>query len=184
MIITLVLLGQVLELRARARHPQRIRALLDLAPPTARRADDGREEDDSRSIKCNPATACASAPVKTFPWTVSYWKAPALWTNPWSPASPCRWKNRRRQSDGRHREWHRKLRHACRARRQRHSARANRELVARRSGAAPPFSGWQTRSPGFRSGCGGHRRSLTFIVWALVGPNRAWRTALSTPWRC
>jgi Cu+-exporting ATPase len=45
-IVTLVLLGQVLELRARHRTGAAIRALLDLAPATARRiAPDGREED-------------------------------------------------------------------------------------------------------------------------------------------
>jgi Cu+-exporting ATPase len=45
-IVTLVLLGQVLELRARARTSGALRALLDLSPRTARvvRAD-GREED-------------------------------------------------------------------------------------------------------------------------------------------
>ncbi len=45
MITVLVLLGQVLELRARARTGAAIRALLDLAPKTARRVRDGREED-------------------------------------------------------------------------------------------------------------------------------------------
>ena len=45
-ITTLVLLGQVLELRARSRTSSAIRALLNLAPKTARRLlDDGREED-------------------------------------------------------------------------------------------------------------------------------------------
>jgi P-type Cu+ transporter len=45
-IIVLVLLGQILELRARERTSGAIRALLDLAPKTARRIhDDGREED-------------------------------------------------------------------------------------------------------------------------------------------
>ena len=45
-IVVLVLLGQILELRARERTGSAIRALLDLAPPTARliRAD-GREEE-------------------------------------------------------------------------------------------------------------------------------------------
>ncbi|MDZ4735103.1 MAG: heavy metal translocating P-type ATPase [Rhodospirillaceae bacterium] len=44
-ITVLVLLGQVLELRARARTGDAIRALLDLAPPTARRIDqDGTEQ--------------------------------------------------------------------------------------------------------------------------------------------
>jgi Cu+-exporting ATPase len=45
-IVTLVLLGQVLELRARARTSGAIRALLGLAPKTARRLEaDGREAD-------------------------------------------------------------------------------------------------------------------------------------------
>jgi P-type Cu+ transporter len=45
-IVTLVLLGQVLELRARSRTGAAIRALLGLAPKTARRVrTDGREED-------------------------------------------------------------------------------------------------------------------------------------------
>ena len=45
-IVVLVLLGQVLELRARGRTGAAIRNLLSLAPPTARRiAEDGRESD-------------------------------------------------------------------------------------------------------------------------------------------
>ncbi len=45
-ITTLVLLGQVLELRARGKTGEAIRALLDLAPPTARKLfDDGSERD-------------------------------------------------------------------------------------------------------------------------------------------
>jgi P-type Cu+ transporter len=47
-IVTLVLLGQVLELRARSRTGAALRALLDLAPKTARRLQpDGGEEDVS-----------------------------------------------------------------------------------------------------------------------------------------
>jgi Cu+-exporting ATPase len=44
-IVTLVLLGQVLELRARSRTGAAIRALLDLSPKTARILRDGGEED-------------------------------------------------------------------------------------------------------------------------------------------
>ncbi|HSH38277.1 MAG TPA: HAD-IC family P-type ATPase, partial [Chthoniobacterales bacterium] len=44
-IIVLVLLGQMLELRARSRTGAAIRTLLDLAPKTARRVRDGEEED-------------------------------------------------------------------------------------------------------------------------------------------
>ncbi len=44
-IVTLVLLGQLLELRAREQTGGAIRALLDLAPKTARLVDDGGERD-------------------------------------------------------------------------------------------------------------------------------------------
>jgi Cu+-exporting ATPase len=44
-IVTLVLLGQVLELRARSRTSSAIKALLSLAPKRARVVRDGREED-------------------------------------------------------------------------------------------------------------------------------------------
>src|SRR5699024_6917165 len=45
-IVTLVLLGQVLELRARERTSDALKALLNLAPPTAHRLrDDGEEEE-------------------------------------------------------------------------------------------------------------------------------------------
>ncbi len=44
-ITVLVLLGQVLELRARSRTSSAIRALLDLSPKTARRLEDSREVD-------------------------------------------------------------------------------------------------------------------------------------------
>jgi len=44
-IVILILLGQVLELRARSRTGAALRALLDLAPKTARRVRDGAEEE-------------------------------------------------------------------------------------------------------------------------------------------
>src|SRR5690606_40727465 len=44
-IIVLVLLGQVLELRARSRTGSAIKALLNLAPPTARKVVDGGDRE-------------------------------------------------------------------------------------------------------------------------------------------
>lgn len=44
-IVTLVLLGQILELKARSRTGAAIKALLGLAPKTARRISNGKEED-------------------------------------------------------------------------------------------------------------------------------------------
>ncbi len=45
MIVVLVLLGQVLELRARSRTGSAIKALMDLAPPTARRVAPGGDQE-------------------------------------------------------------------------------------------------------------------------------------------
>ena len=50
MIITLVLLGQVLELRARSQTTTAIKALLGLAPNTARRVTAGKDEDVALDI--------------------------------------------------------------------------------------------------------------------------------------
>ena len=64
----LVLLGQVLELRARESTSGAIRALLDLAPKTARRIAAGR---DARrrcsSTACTSAIACACVPGEKVP---------------------------------------------------------------------------------------------------------------------
>ena len=90
-IIALVLLGQVLELRARERTGGAIRALLGLAPadrsqgcaPTAARRT-------CRSPRCASATCCASVPARRSPSTASSSKGRARSTNRWSPASRCR----------------------------------------------------------------------------------------------
>ena len=66
-ITALVLLGQVLELRARSQTAGAIRALLGLAPKTARRlcATDGVEEDVA--LTRSPwAIGCACAPASEF----------------------------------------------------------------------------------------------------------------------
>ena len=64
-ITVLVLLGQVLELRARESTSGAIRALLDLAPKTARRIrSDGRRRGGAARRACTSATACASAPAR------------------------------------------------------------------------------------------------------------------------
>ena len=64
-ITVLVLLGQVLELRARERTSGAIRALLGLAPKTARRITDHGDEDVS-SMRSRSAIACACGPVRKF----------------------------------------------------------------------------------------------------------------------
>ena len=83
-ITVLVLMGQVLELRARAATSGAIRALLDLAPkdraPRRRRMAATRK---SRSTPCRPATACAFVPATRCRLTASCWKAGPRSINPW-----------------------------------------------------------------------------------------------------
>ena len=83
-ITVLVLLGQVLELRAREQTGGAIRALLDLAPKTARRIRAGRRPTRrSRSIASPSATGCACAPAKRCRSTAPCWKAAARSMNRW-----------------------------------------------------------------------------------------------------
>ena len=62
-ITVLVLLGQVLELRAREQTSGAIRALLDLAPKTARRLRRRAAKRRSRSMRSRSATSCACVPA-------------------------------------------------------------------------------------------------------------------------
>ena len=62
-ITVLVLLGQVLELRAREQTSGAIRALLDLAPKTAHQRDRSRRRGGARSTPSRSATGCACGPA-------------------------------------------------------------------------------------------------------------------------
>ena len=69
-IISLTLLGQVLELKASSQTSAAIKSLLGLAPKTARRIRaDGGEEDVPLS-DVHVGDACACAPVRKCRWTV------------------------------------------------------------------------------------------------------------------
>jgi Cu+-exporting ATPase len=76
-ITVLVLLGQVLELRAREQTGGAIRALLDLAPKMARRvkADGNDEEVSLDAVNVGDCLGCV--PAKRFRWTVRWSKAEA-----------------------------------------------------------------------------------------------------------
>lgn len=64
-IISLTLLGQILELKARSQTSAALKSLLGLAPKTARRINaDGSEEDVPRSPTCMSAICCACAPAR------------------------------------------------------------------------------------------------------------------------
>lgn len=86
-IIVLVLAGQVLELRARARTGTAIRALLDLAPATARLVD----ADGEREVPLDRVAVGAMLrvrPGEKFPWMARSPRAVRVWMNPCSPANP------------------------------------------------------------------------------------------------
>ena len=75
-IVVLVLLGQVLELRARSRTSAAIRNLLGLAPKTARRIDaDGTERDVPLADVYVEAIGCACGPASASPSTAASSKA-------------------------------------------------------------------------------------------------------------
>ena len=77
-IVTLVLLGQVLELRARSQTGAAIRALLGLAPKTARRVEaDGSEEDVPLEHVAGGRPACACGPARRCRSTASCSRARA-----------------------------------------------------------------------------------------------------------
>jgi Cu+-exporting ATPase len=66
-ITTLVLLGQVLELRARAKTSSAIRALLDLAPQTAHRLDTNSDEADIAAEQVQPGDRLRVRPGERVP---------------------------------------------------------------------------------------------------------------------
>jgi len=66
-IVTLVLLGQVLELRARARTSGALRALLGLAPKTARRVEADGHESDVPLAQVQPGDRLRVRPGETIP---------------------------------------------------------------------------------------------------------------------
>ena len=83
-ITVLVLLGQVLELRAREATSGAIKALLQLAPKTARRIDDdGAEHEVADRQRLRSATACASGRAKRCRSTASSSKAAPRSMNRW-----------------------------------------------------------------------------------------------------
>ena len=88
-VTALVLLGQVLELRARSRTSAALRSLLRLAPSDARRLDRRMASGMCRSRRFMSAIVCACDRASGSRSTASSLKAVASSTNRWSPASRC-----------------------------------------------------------------------------------------------
>ena len=150
-ITVLVLLGQVLELRARERTGGAIRALLDLAPKTARahRATTAATRRSARP-RSRSATGCACGPARRCRSTATVRRGPQRDRRvAWSPASRCRSsKAPGDQVIGGTLNGTGALRHARREGRPRHHARAHRRRWwPRRSAAARRSSAWPTGSP-------------------------------------
>lgn len=82
-ITVLVLLGQVLELRAREQTSGAITALLNLAPKTARRLDHDGHETDINAEDVLLAISSASDTERVFRSTVSWSKAKQPLMNRW-----------------------------------------------------------------------------------------------------
>ena len=97
-IIVLVLLGQVLELRARSRTGSAIRALLDLAPATARLVENGDERGSAARSSHGRRPRFACGPAKRCPSMAWSSKAARRSMNPCSPANRCR--SQKAEGDG------------------------------------------------------------------------------------
>ena len=82
-ITVLVLLGQVLELRARERTGSAIRALLKLAPKTAWRVGADGQDEKSRWTRCGSAIICGCARAMRCRWTAPCLRAKARLMNRW-----------------------------------------------------------------------------------------------------
>ncbi len=94
-IVTLILLGQVLELRARSQTSAAIKKLLGMAAKTARRIrDDGSEEDVAARRGAGGRSAAGASRARRSRSMAWCSRVRAASTNRWSPASRSRWKRR------------------------------------------------------------------------------------------
>ena len=185
-IVVLVLLGQVLELRARSRTSRR-------DPEAARpRAEDGaahrrrrRRARTCRSSTCTSAIACASGPANGAGRRRRRRGPHHGRRVDGDRRADSGREGGRRAGDGRHRQRHRHVRDARpSASAATRCSRRSCGWSARRSGHARRFSGWPTPSPAGSCRSSSLVAVVTFVVWAVWGPSRGWRTPWSTPSRC
>ena len=149
-IVVLVLLGQVLELRARSRTSTAIRKLLGLAPKTARRIESDGTEHDVPLSDVHVGDRLRVRPGERIPvdGVVLDGKTAVDESMVTGEPIPVE-KTAGTQSHGRHRERNRHVRDAGGARRLRHASGADRPHGQRSAAfAGRRSSGWPTRCPG------------------------------------
>jgi len=93
MITTLVLLGQVLELKARSRTSSALRELLNLAPPIAHRLQNNIEENISLG-EVQVGDFLRVRPGEKVPVDGVVIQGATARMNPWFQESPCRFENK------------------------------------------------------------------------------------------
>ncbi len=87
-IMALVLLGQVMELRARSQTSAAIKLLLGLAPKTARIVRDDGSEEDIPLEQVQPGDVLRVRPGEKVPVDGVVLEGTSASMNPWSPANP------------------------------------------------------------------------------------------------
>ena len=93
-VITLVVLGQALEARARGTTSKALRALMDLRPRTARVLREG-EEVEIRAAEVEPGDLLVVRPGSRSPWTGASSREEAPWRSRWSRGRASRSRRRR-----------------------------------------------------------------------------------------
>ena len=181
-IVALVLLGQVLELSARARTGNAIRALLGLAPKTARLVQpDGSERDvPLEQVKAGDRLRVRPGEKVPVDGVVEEGSGVARRVDADRRADPGR-EGGGGQGHRRHGERHRLVRDARRARRRRYAARAHRDDGLRGAALARPDPGPRRQG---RRGVRARRRRAPRLSPSPPGrrsaPSRAWRMRSST----